>query len=134
MTCLHRRSAATAVNAPGRWRLVLVAGCSAVLLLLGTTQSTLAQAEAGDAEWGAYLASECVVCHQPSGDTPGIPKIVRLSTTEFLAAMTAYKQRIRPDPGMQLIAASLSADEIAALAAYFATLSPESGAIEGLRP
>ena len=36
--------------------------------------------------------------------------------------MHAYKQKLRPHPVMQMMAGRLSNDEIAALAAYFATL------------
>jgi cytochrome c len=36
--------------------------------------------------------------------------------------MHAYKAKLRPHPVMQMMAGRLSNDEIAALAAYFATL------------
>jgi cytochrome c len=37
-------------------------------------------------------------------------------------AMHAYRQQLRPHPVMQMVAARLSDEEIAALAAYFKTL------------
>ena len=36
--------------------------------------------------------------------------------------MHAYRQKLRPHPVMQMMAGRLSEEEIAALAAYFATL------------
>ena len=38
--------------------------------------------------------------------------------------MRAYKQGLRPHPVMQMMAGRLDDDQIAALAAYFATLTP----------
>lgn len=76
----------------------------------------------GDPEYGAYLSSECSTCHQKDGTDQGIPSITRWPAEDFVAAMHAYKERLRPHPVMQMMASRLSNDEIAALAAYFATL------------
>ncbi|MCC0029269.1 MAG: hypothetical protein H6891_02940 [Brucellaceae bacterium] len=37
----------------------------------------------GDADYGEYLAGECVTCHQPSGHADGIPSIVGLPKDYF---------------------------------------------------
>lgn len=76
----------------------------------------------GDVEFGEYLSSECTTCHQRDGSDQGIPSITRWPTQDFVVAMHAYKQKLRPHPVMQMIAGRLADDEIAALAAYFATL------------
>ncbi|MEP5152207.1 c-type cytochrome [Planktotalea sp.] len=76
----------------------------------------------GDPEYGEYLASECQTCHQTSGANDGIPGISGWPTEDFVVAMHAYKQRMRPHPVMQMMAGRLSNDEIAALAAYFEDL------------
>jgi cytochrome c len=76
----------------------------------------------GDAEYGEYLSSECTTCHQRDGSDQGIPSITRWSPEDFVVAMHAYKQKLRPHPVMQMMAGRLSDEEIAALAAYFATL------------
>ncbi len=76
----------------------------------------------GDVEYGEYLAQECVTCHQRGGEDRGIPSIVGWLEEDFVIAMHAYRQRIRPNPVMQMIAARLGDEEIAALAAYFAQL------------
>ncbi len=76
----------------------------------------------GDPEYGQYLASECETCHQRTGADDGIPSITQWPNEDFVTAMHAYKQKIRPHPVMQMMAARLSDEEIAALAAYFGDL------------
>ena len=78
----------------------------------------------GDPEYGEYLSSECTTCHQRDGGDGGIPGIILWPAEDFVVAMHAYKQKKRPHPVMQMMAARLSDEEIAALAAYFATLNP----------
>ncbi len=76
----------------------------------------------GDPEYGEYLSSECTTCHQTGGADDGIPSIVFWPEEDFVVAMHAYKNKDRPNPVMQMMAGRLNAEEIAALAAYFATL------------
>lgn len=76
----------------------------------------------GDPEFGEYLGSECQTCHQADGDYDGIPAINGWPAEDFVVAMHAYKEKIRPHPVMQMMAGRLSNEEIAALAAYFTTL------------
>jgi cytochrome c len=76
----------------------------------------------GDPEYGEYLSSECTTCHQVDGGDDGIPSIVLWPQEDFVTAMHAYREKIRPNPAMQLVAGRLSDDEIAALAAYFGML------------
>jgi cytochrome c len=73
----------------------------------------------GDAEYGEYLSSECLTCHQSSGSNDGIPGITAWPTEDFVIAMHAYKQKVRDHPVMQMMAGRLSDEEIAALASYF---------------
>ena len=76
----------------------------------------------GDAEFGEYLASECTTCHQRDGADQGIPSITNWPEEDFVVAIHAYKQKLRPHPVMQMMAGRLNDEEIAALAAYFAAL------------
>lgn len=76
----------------------------------------------GDREYGAYLSSECLTCHQRDGSSEGIPPIVNWPVEDFVVAMHAYKRKMRPHPVMQMMASRLSDEEIAALAAYFSEL------------
>lgn len=77
---------------------------------------------AADAALGEYLSAECVTCHQITGQVNGgIPAIVGWPEQAFIEALSAYKTGARDNAVMRTIAARLSDDEIAALAAYFAT-------------
>lgn len=73
----------------------------------------------GDPAYGAYLSSECTTCHRADGTDTGIPSIRYWDEENFVLAMHAYKEKVRPHPVMQMMAARLSDEEIAALAAYF---------------
>ncbi|WP_348524983.1 c-type cytochrome [Pararhodobacter sp. SW119] len=76
----------------------------------------------GDREWGEYLASECTTCHQRDGAASGIPSITFWPEERFVVAMHAYREGLRPHQVMQTIARRLTDEDIAALAAYFATI------------
>ncbi|MFK7869208.1 MAG: c-type cytochrome [Roseobacter sp.] len=76
----------------------------------------------GDPDYGEYLASECLTCHQSDGSSEGIPSITLWPTDDFVVAMHAYKRKLRPHPVMQMMAGRLNDEEIAALAAYFKDL------------
>jgi cytochrome c len=79
-------------------------------------------AVAADLEYGEYLASECTTCHQASGNNDGIPAITGWHEEDFISQLNAYKTGEREHPVMQMIASRLGDEEMAALAAYFATL------------
>ncbi|RDW12606.1 c-type cytochrome [Paracoccus thiocyanatus] len=76
----------------------------------------------GDSEFGEYLSAECTTCHQRDGSDLGIPSIAGWPAEDFVVAMHAYRQKLRPHPVMQMMASRLNEEEIAALAAYFAML------------
>ena len=73
----------------------------------------------GDMAYGQYLSGECVTCHRADGGDDGIPSIVGWPAEDIVAALHAYKKKLRPHPVMQLVTSRLSNEEIAALAAYF---------------
>jgi cytochrome c553 len=76
----------------------------------------------GDKALGAYLSSECVTCHQITGQYAGIPSIVGWPEASFIAIMDEYRLKSRANPVMQTIVGRLTPEEIAALAAYFGSL------------
>ena len=78
----------------------------------------------GDPAYGEYLSGECITCHSAQGADSGIPSITQWPEEDFVVALHAYKQNLRPHQAMQMIAGRLNDEEIAALAAYFATLAP----------
>lgn len=81
---------------------------------------------AADRELGEYLSSQCTTCHQLSGKDNGIPSIVGWDTASFAAVLNSYKKRERENKAMQNIAGTLSDEDIASLAAYFATIKPQN--------
>lgn len=99
----------------------------AALAAAGFFVSASAPAQEGDAEYGAFLAGECVTCHQESGAFDGIPPIVGWPTESFVLAMRQYRDGERENPVMRTIAGRYGEEELAALAAYFASLGPSAG-------
>lgn len=76
----------------------------------------------GDPDYGEYLSGECVTCHQVDGADEGIPSITGWAEEDFVTALHAYRAKHRANPAMQLVAARLSDEEIAGLAAFFAQI------------
>ncbi len=99
------------------------ASIAAVALFSSVALTPAVAQQKGDRAFGEYLASECVTCHQPSGQFSGIPPIVGWPDESFVAVMNEYRHKKRENPVMQTIAARLSDEEIAALAAYFGSLT-----------
>ena len=93
-----------------------------VAMILG---SQLAMA-GGDIEYGEYLSSECVTCHQNKLEEGQIPVIHGMNEQGFVEVMFAYRSKLFENATMQTIAARLTDEDIKALAAYFASLpAPE---------
>jgi cytochrome c553 len=91
--------------------------------------ASLAVAErsfAADNDQGAQLAATCAACHRLDGHDGGIPSIVGLSEEQFSIAMGAFKSGERSGPIMRTMARSLSNEEIAILARYFAARGKET--------
>lgn len=76
-----------------------------------------------DVELGRYLSSECATCHGAAKADSAIPVIHGLDEAHFVEVIKAYRAKMLPNPVMQTIAGRLHDEEIAALAAYFATAS-----------
>jgi cytochrome c len=95
-----------------------------IVLPLLITLSWSAAAHAADIAFGEYLSGECMACHRKDGQEKGIPAIIGWPDDQFVAVMQSYKTKDRPNAIMQTIAGKLGDAELAALAAYFATLKP----------
>ena len=97
-------------------RLVLAA---AALALCGAAQA------AGNAQAGKQKAAQvCAACHGPAGDKPTAPEnpILAGQHADYLArALHDYKSGKRANPIMKGFAATLSAQDIDDLAAWFAS-------------
>jgi cytochrome c553 len=70
---------------------------------------------------GAELAAMCAACHRLDGRDRGIPSIVGLNQQKFTDLMEAFRSGKRSSQIMNVVARSLSTEEIAALAEYLAT-------------
>ena len=82
----------------------------------------------GDKALGEYLSNTCTGCHQISGESKaGVPPIVGWPEDQFIAVMETYKDKVRENKVMQTIAAGLSKEDLAGLAAYYASIKPAKG-------
>jgi len=81
---------------------------------------------AADNDQGAQLAAACAACHRLDGHDGGVPSIIGLSEEQFVTVMRAYKSGERSGPIMGTMARSLSNEEIAILARYFAARGKET--------
>ncbi|RZL94042.1 MAG: cytochrome c4 [Variovorax sp.] len=97
------------------------------------TLSAQAQTVTGNAVNGGKKTAMCVGCHGIIGyqasfpEIHKVPKIAGQSATYIVSALTAYKGGDRKHPTMRAIADSLSEQDIADLAAYYATLGVSEG-------
>lgn len=96
------------------------------LALAGTVSATFAQQPAGNAQAGAGKVAMCIGCHGiPSYQSsfPEIHKVPMISgqnQSYIAAALQAYKKGERRHPTMRGLAASLSDQDIADIAAHYA--------------
>lgn len=75
---------------------------------------------------GRTMANTCAGCHGTNG-VPAvsyIPPLAGLAEDEFTKAMVAYRDGTRTATIMNRVAPAFSDEEIAAMAAYFASLPP----------
>jgi cytochrome c553 len=78
---------------------------------------------AGDAAAGKAKSASCAMCHGPSGEgTQMAPKLAGKTAAQLDQSMQDYKAGKKDNAMMKSAAASLSADDIANLAAYYASL------------
>jgi cytochrome c553 len=98
---------------------------SALALTCASTLSANAQDLKGDATAGAQKNALCIGCHGIQGYHIGfpevhqVPKISGQGAGYIRAALHAYKAGERKHPSMRTLAASLSDQDIADLAAYY---------------
>jgi len=75
-----------------------------------------------DADYGEYLAGECMTCHTGKNTNASIPDINGNESAAIALALLEYKYSERENETMRLIAGTLGKEEIAALTAYFSGL------------
>ena len=101
---------------PSRKTIIL----SLSVALLGFTGA----AQAADIEAGKAKSAVCVACHGPEGisTNPLWPNLAGQQDQYMIKQMKAFRDGERKDPVMAPMAAGLSDEDIANLAAYYASL------------
>ena len=98
----------------------------ALLALAGVTQISAAADIKGDAKAAENKVAMCIGCHGIPGYKASFPEVYRVpvlggqSEKYVASALSAYKKGERNHPTMRGIAAGLSDQDIADLAAYYA--------------
>lgn len=97
----------------------------AALLVLASvlTDTTPVAADDRLLAYGKHLAQECTSCHRLDGTATGIPSIVGMDPAVFKVTLQSFAKGERPNPVMISVARSLDAEQMDALAAYFASLA-----------
>jgi cytochrome c553 len=100
---------------------------TSVLMVFVASVTSLAYAQdtAGDAKAGATKIAMCIGCHGIKGyqasfpEVYKVPKISGQNAAYIVSALNAYQKGERKHPTMRSIAASLSAQDMADMAAYY---------------
>ena len=103
----------------------------AAVFVLGAAAPAVTMA-AGDAEAGKTKAAVCAACHGKNGIAaiPGYPNLAGQNEQYLVSSLKAYKNKQRNGGQaaiMQGQAAGLSDEDIANLAAYYASLPADGG-------
>ncbi|MEO5700379.1 MAG: cytochrome c [Casimicrobiaceae bacterium] len=111
-----------------------VAFLATALAATATRVAAQAAAPAGDANAGREKTAMCQGCHEIPGwqtafpVTYKVPRIVGQHPAYIVHALQAYKSGERQHPSMRAIAASLSDQDMADLAAYYGQNSTQTAA------
>jgi cytochrome c553 len=100
-----------------------------IALYYALQKATRAQApSAGDKAAGKAAAAACAGCHGEQGvsATPATPSLAGQDSQYLVAALGAYKSGGRADETMKGLASSLDDAAMKNVAAYYASLSPQS--------
>ena len=104
------------------------------MALIAAPLTTMAQEVKGDAGAGAKKVAMCIGCHGLPGYQSSfptvykVPKIAGQNAKYIVAALNGYKAGDRKHPSMRGIAASMSDQDMADVAAYYENLGKEAGA------
>ena len=105
-------------------------------LCMGLVTTARAQdAKAGDVVAGEKKVAMCIGCHNIPGyqasfpEIYKVPKIAGQNAKYIASALTAYRKGERRHPTMRAIAASLSDQDIADVAAYYSHLGQPDGPV-----
>lgn len=120
----RRRNPRPAARLTGRPRIGTAAAVIGTVVSSLTLAASMALAEE-DVARGAVLAAPCASCHGPGGRSPGaIPPLATLAAEDIARFLTEFRSGAREGTVMNRIARGYDAEEIAAIAAYFAAGAP----------
>jgi len=95
------------------------------LLILSAVSLSSVAVMAGDAAAGKTVSARCVACHGVNGEGNAAmvaPKLAGQLEVYIAASLKHFKSGARTNPLMSPMAAPLTDDEIANVAAYYASL------------
>lgn len=72
--------------------------------------------------YGRHLAQECAACHRDQRTPDGPAPLAGYPADAFTATLEMYRSGARANPVMVSVARSLDAEQVKALAAYYASL------------
>lgn len=104
--------------------------------LAAAAASAHAQGVTGDAKAGANKVAMCIGCHGIYGYKASFPEVYRVPEISgqnekyLVSALTAYRKGDRKHPTMRGIAGSLTDQDIADVAAFYATNGVKEGAAD----
>ena len=100
---------------------------SMLMMILGLLLSMAGPAFAdGDAAAGETAAAGCIGCHGADGTGVGEnPSITGFEYEVLVTNMTAYRSKEKEEMMMNMLFASMSDEDIANLAAYYALMTAE---------
>lgn len=110
----------------------LVLAQSALLIAFALAQPSMAQTVQGNAADGRQKVTQCIGCHGLGGyhasfpEVYRVPKIAGQSDKYIASALIAYQKGERRHPTMRGATSNLSEQDIADMAAYYATLGSTS--------
>jgi cytochrome c553 len=106
----------------------------AALALTAAWPAAAQQQVQGNADAGRNKASMCVGCHNIPGYKTAFPAVYSVPKLDgqhaayIVSALRAYKASERAHPSMRAVAASLSDQDMADLAAFYSTVPTQSAA------
>ncbi|HEX6706990.1 MAG TPA: c-type cytochrome [Albitalea sp.] len=114
----------------------LLAPLLAALTVAGVAPAASAEDVKANAQAGEKKAAMCIGCHSIPGYQASFPEVHKVpmlagqNAKYMQAALAAYKSGDRRHPTMKAIAASLSDQDMADLAAYYESLPKEKAAVD----
>ena len=112
----------------------MIRKCALVIAVCATAFAASAAETGGDPQAGRNKAAMCQGCHGIEGyrmafpEVYSVPRLGGQHQAYIIKSLQAYKSGARANPTMRAIAASLSDQDIASLAAYYGSPDAKTAA------